>query len=56
MAGALYLVRYHLPPDTTQPAPADNTSAHIAAQVDTWRRGGSLPHPEVAMAIAAWWH
>jgi hypothetical protein len=47
---------HHQPPATTQPAPADNTARDIYAQVDAWRRGGNLPHPEVAMEIAAWWH
>lgn len=46
----------HQPPATIQPAPADNTSTHVAAQVETWQRNGSLLHPEAAMEIAAWWH
>jgi hypothetical protein len=47
---------HHQPPATTQPAPADNTDPYVAAQIETWQRGGSLPHPEAAMEIAAWWH
>lgn len=45
----------HQPPDTTQPAPADNTGDHVAAQVDAWHHGNGLLHPETAMEIAAYW-
>lgn len=45
----------HEAPEGHQPAPRDNTSRYIYAQVSRWLRTDEPVHPESAMEVASWW-
>lgn len=46
----------HDEPRVTQEQPADNTSRECWEQIREWKVTGNPVHPEVAMAIASWYH